>query len=136
MNELTFTRLNTDWNAEPNAPALKLAVDGSTVTLSFYLNPFAFKAAEEEVGRLVFTECSRWRWDATNDAAWFSGKGRFSGEAPGWGDFYEIAGVDPSIDDQDWEVISPDRDGGRHFLFYLRDEAIECIAGNWALMRK
>lgn len=39
MSQLTFLHLNPDWNAEPNAPALKVAVEGSTVMLSFFLNP-------------------------------------------------------------------------------------------------
>jgi hypothetical protein len=135
MGELTFLRLNTDWNAEPNAPSLEVTAEESTVTLSFYLNPFAFEATENEVGRITFTACSRWRWDATNDEAWFAGKGRFSGDAPEWGQFYEIVGIDASLDDQDWEIIFPDRETGRHFLFYFRDEAIECVADDWVLSR-
>ena len=136
MNDLTFLHLNADWNAQPNAPALKVTVDGTVVTLSFYLNSSAYDAEEEEVAQLIFISCSRWRWDATNDEGWFMGKGRFAGVAPRWGEFYEIVGVDPSIDEQDWEVISPDRDAGRHFLFYFRDEAIECVAADWKLVRQ
>jgi hypothetical protein len=136
MTDLTFLHLNTDWNAEPNDPAPKVTVQGATVTLSFYLNPFAFEARKDEVGQVLFTGCSRWRWDATNDDAWFSGEGRFSGKAPAWGEFYEIVGDDPSIDNQDWEIIAADRKSGRHFLFYFRDEAIECVADDWALVRE
>lgn len=99
MSQLTFLHLNPDWNAEPNAPYLKVAVEGSTVMLSFYLNPFAYGATEGEIGR-----CSRWRWDTTNDEAWFSRKGRFSRQAPKWGEFYEIVGEDVSVEDQEWEV--------------------------------
>ena len=136
MNDLTFRRLNTGWNAEPNAPELTVSVNGATVALSFYLNPYAYDAEEDEIAQVIFTECSRWRWDATNDEGWFRGKGRFALVAPKWGEFYEIVGVDPTIDDQDWDVISSDRDDGRHFLFYFRDEAIECVAADWRLVRK
>lgn len=133
MPELTFVHLNQSWNAEPNAPALRMAVVGDTVTLSFYLNPFAHHAAENEIGHIAFTGCTRWRWDSTNDHSWFSGRGRFSGQAPQWGEFYEILGHDASK--LDWEIISPDRPDARHFLFYFRDEAIECIAADWTLER-
>jgi hypothetical protein len=136
MSNLTFLHLNTDWNAEPNAPSLKVDVSGDTVELSFYLNPFSYKADEGEVGRVRFSGCSRWRWDATNDHAWFDGKGRFSQHAPQWGEFYEITGSDPTADGLDWEVITPDRLDARHFLFYFRDEAIECIAADWSLTRE
>jgi len=136
MSQLTFLHLNPDWNAEPNAPHLKVAVEGSTVVLSFYLNPFAYEATEGEIGRVVFKGCSRWRWDTTNDEAWSSGKGRFSREAPKWGEFYEIVGEDVSVEDQEWEVISQNDAKRRHFLFFFRDDAIECIADDWALVRE
>jgi hypothetical protein len=135
MSQLTFLRLNTDWNADPNAPDLKVACEGSTVTLSFHLNPYAYTASEEEIGYLVFNGCSRWRRDKTDDDAWYSGRGRFSTEAPKWGEFYEIIGHDPSVDDFEWEVISTDDGGDHHFLFYFRDQAIECMAEGWALIR-
>ena len=136
MHQLTFLHLNADWNAEPNAPMLRVGVEGSTVTLSFYLNPHAYKATEGETGQLVFKGCSRWRWDNTNDEAWYSGRGRFNEDAPKWGEFYEILGDDPLTDDLEWEVTSQVQPGGRHFLFYFRDDAIECIAEEWELIRE
>lgn len=122
MSDLTFLRLNTDWNAEPNAPELSVAVDGSTVDLSFYLNPFAYHANEDEMARLIFTRCSRWRRDGTNDEGWFAGRGRFAKVAPAWGEFYELRGVDSSIEAQDWKVISPDEEIGGTFcsIFAMR----------------
>jgi hypothetical protein len=135
MSNLTFRRLNPDWSAEPNAPSLNLQVHGDEVVLSFYLNPFAYEAGEEEVGILHFHGCSRWRWDPTNDHAWYAGKGRFSGQAPEWGEFYEIIGDDASMNDLDWEVLGADTSTSRHFLFYFRDEAIECVASGWSLER-
>lgn len=136
MSQLTFLHLNPDWNAEPNAPTLTVGVEGTTVTLSFQLNPFAHIAAEDETGQLVFSGCSRWRWDSTNDEAWFSGNGRLSGQAPKWGEFYEILGDDPLTDGLDWEILSQDKPGARHFLFYFRDDTIECIAEEWRLIRE
>ena len=135
MTELTFLRQNQGWNAEPNAPALKIDVAGETLTLSFYLNPLAYDADENKIAHLDFNQCSRWRWDITNDHAWFAGTGRFSGQAPDWGEFYEVVGDDPSMSELDWEIISQDRPGARHFLFYFRDEAIEVIASDWHLRR-
>jgi hypothetical protein len=135
MRDLAFLHLNPDWNAEPNAPSLKVEVSGGTVELSFYLNPFAYDAGHDEIGKVRFTGCSRWRWDATDDHAWFAGTGRFSGQAPKWGEFYEIVGDEQSGGELDWEVISPDISGKRHFLFYFRDEAFECMADDWSFIR-
>ena len=105
------------------------------VILNFYF-PNAYKATEAETGQLVFKKCSRWRWDITNDEAWFSGEGRFREEAPKWGEFYEISGDNSLTDELEWEVISQDQAGGRHFIFYFRDDAIECIAEEWELIRE
>lgn len=136
MSPPAFIHLNLDWNAEPNAPELRIEAKGSTVRLSFYLNSFAYEAVEGEVGVLTFHECSRWRWDATNDHAWFAGEGRYAGVAPSWGEFYEVLGDEPLIEGQDWEVISTGSERDRHFLFYFRDETIECMASNWTLERR
>jgi len=135
MPKPTFIHLNLDWNAEPNDPDLKVEVNGSTIRLSFYLNPFAYDARKGDVGILTFNGCNRWRYDATNDHAWFSGQGRFAGKAPAWGEFYEVVGDDSSMNHNDWEIITPDADRARHFLFYFRDEAIECVAPDWNLQR-
>lgn len=134
MSQLSFRHLNGDWNAEPNAPALNIAVAGSSLRLSFYLNPYAYQAEEGEIGTLTFLDCSRWRLDNTNDEAWYAGRGRFAGQAPKWGEFYEVSGGQQSSVD-DWEVIALDDAKARHFLFYFRDETVECIAHDWYLER-
>ena len=39
MSNPTFERLNEDWNAEPNAPHEEVTASGTTVRLTFFLNP-------------------------------------------------------------------------------------------------
>jgi hypothetical protein len=136
MSGIAFVHLNPDWNAEPNAPEPAVAVAGDTLELSFRLNSFAYQARPGEIGRLRFRRCSRWRRDDTNDEAWFAGRGRFAGEAPAWGEFYEILGEDPSGDSLRWHVLSAGGEGDRHFLFYLRDETFECLAADWTFERR
>jgi hypothetical protein len=135
MQSLSFKHLNPDWNAEPNAPSLQIKVVGDALELRFLLNPYAYEAKDGDVATLRFEGCRRWRWDATNDHGWFAGRGRFSGQAPSWGEFYEITPVEPRSDDLDWEIVSPDTSEARHFLFYFRDETIECVATSWSLHR-
>lgn len=136
MNALKFLRLNSDWNAEPNDPDPKVVTEGTTLRVAFYLNPFAHEATDGEVGILSFRGCSRWRWDSTNDQAWYSGEGRFAKEAPAWGEFYELVGDDATPDDMEWQVIAPDEKRARHFLFYFRDETLECVAADWSIERR
>ncbi|MBZ9669172.1 hypothetical protein [Mesorhizobium sp. ES1-3] len=135
MSDLSFRHLNLDWNAEPNAPEIRLTVEGDTVQLTFLLNPWAYDAGMGEKGILRFIGCSRWRWDSTNDHAWFAGEGLYSKHAPEWGEFYEVIGDSRPVGDDDWEVLSPDRPKSRQFLFYFRDETIEFFAEDWVFNR-
>jgi hypothetical protein len=136
MSSLVFKRLNDGWNAEPNAPTPKVEVNGSQVRLEFFLNPFAYQAEEEEIGCVRFSECSMWRLGPTNDEGWHAGQCRYSKIAPAWGEFYELLGHDSQrTEPTDWQVPKPPGSGDRHFLFYLRDETFECIAGEWKFER-
>lgn len=132
MGTTTFTKLNADWNAEPNAPEPQVVVEGGTLRLTFFLNPFQFDVAEGSVGELVFSECWRYRLGPTNDEGWYAGKCRFSGLSPAWGEFYEVHGDLRESDQLRWTQLAPPSIGSRHFLFYLRDETFECDAQAWA----
>ena len=137
MSSLLFKRLNNGWNAEPNAPAPKVEVNGSQVRLKFFLNPFAYPAEEGEMGCLAFSECSMWRLGSTNDEGWYAGQCRYSKIAPAWGEFYELLGHDSQrTNPTDWHVPKPPGSGDRHFLFYLRDETFECFAKEWSFERQ
>lgn len=132
----TFKRLNESWNAEPNAPNEKVAVSGSTVRLTFYLNPWAYVAEECEIGSLVFERCAMWRLGPTNDEGWFAGQCRYSQSAPVWGEFYELLGEDGRrLEPTDWSELAPLTPVQRHFLFYLRDSTFECFAAEWRFER-
>ena len=58
---ISFIHLNKEWNAEPNAPHPRVKIDGSTLELSFLLNPWAYTAFEGEVGAITL-------WDAAGGA--------------------------------------------------------------------
>jgi len=132
----TFVRLNTDWNAEPNAPDPQVRVEKSDVILDFIANYHRYlQFAVDQRIRLRFTSATRYRVGATNDEGWYRGQCRFSRIAPAWGEFYEVAG-DLLLDrcPADWvSVQDPPVEANRHFLFYLRDETFECSAKDWIL---
>jgi hypothetical protein len=133
--DLSFRKLNEGWNAEPNAPEPVVEVSGTDILLRFFLNPFAFpQFALEDQGILRFPNFSRYRLGATNDEGWYRGQCRYSATAPKWGEFYELSGTDPCLDDpKDWKTVKEASSASRHFLFYFRDETFECIATDWVL---
>ena len=130
-----FRQLNEGWNADPNDPEATVHVDGRDVVLTFRPNPLQFpRFAKDQRIRLRLTNSRRYRLGSTNDEGWYRGQCRFSGEAPAWGEFYEVSG-DLKLEQgpRDWHVVEAVRPPGRHFLFYLRDETFECEADGWTL---
>lgn len=129
-----FEKLNADWNAEPNAPSPRIAVEGRSVVLRFVVNSQRYpRFSEDQEARLIFSECWRYRLGGSNDEGWYRGQCRFSKLAPAWGEFYEVRG-DLLLDhgQLDWQAgPSSPHPGIRHFLFYLRDETFECDADTW-----
>jgi hypothetical protein len=130
-----FQQLNLGWNAEPNAPAPHVVVDGRDVVVSFLMNPFQFpEFAVEDIGKLRFRSCSRYRLGSTNDEGWYRGQCRFSKIAPKWGEFYEVSGELRLAEcPADWVELGVTAAGLRHYLFYFRDETFECDASDWSL---
>ena len=135
MAPVRFTHLNVGWNAEPNVPEPGVKLLGARLELEFYLNFYAYDAADWEQGVLTFDGCSAWRLGATNDHGWDLGQCRYSKLAPAWGEFYELIGEDPLRDSVgDWRSLPGT--GTRHFLFYFRDETFECVADSWTFDRR
>jgi hypothetical protein len=130
-----FTQLNHGWTAEPNAPDPQAEWEGTSLRLRFRMNPFQFpEYAEDDIGEIVFEDCSRFRVGSVNDEGWFCGQGRLDRAGHIWSGFYEVTGgLDPDADPDDWVVRCQDTCRLRHFLFYFRDEDFECIARSWNL---
>ena len=137
MAALVFDQLNVGWNAYPNGSESIVKRCGDTLVFRFKLNPYAYEDVQEgDIGLLTFHRCSRWRLGSTNDEGWYRGQCRYSGLAPAWGEFYELIGDDPARDGPgDWQIVDADRPTLRHVLFYLKEEAFECMADGWRFER-
>lgn len=131
----SFYQLNHGWNAEPNAPEPSVSWDGDNLVLRFLMNPFQFPGYDEDdVGRITFFDCARYRLGSLDDHGWYLGQGRFTGIDHRWGEFYEVTGdlrLEQAPDD--WEQRIDDTAERRHFLFYFRDRDFECDARDWSL---
>jgi hypothetical protein len=130
----TFSKLNTDWNAEPNAPNPQVQLWQGDVVLSFLLNPFLYpQFKEEDVGQLRFQNCWRYRFGSVNDEGWYRGQCRFQQTRTRGGEFYEVSG-DLLLEKcaNDWVEVRPETEAQKHFLFYFRDEEFECDAESWS----
>lgn len=132
---MKFKKLNTNWNAEPNAPQPKITASEEGLQLSFLLNSFQFEHIDaDEVGRLVFQEVYAYKLDSTNDEGYAHGDFRYKNNQLPWGEFYELT-------ESKWESNFPadkivldeavNKKELRHFIFFLKDSIFECLASDY-----
>lgn len=132
---MKYIKLNTNWNAEPNAPDPQLERGEDFVEIRFELNQFTFDYIEEgDIGIIEFAEVYKIDFGTMNDEGYFRGQHRFSNNNLPWGEFYELL-------DSNWETTFPteakilnkdiDKSELRHFIFFLRDNTIECLANKY-----
>ena len=131
-----WTKLNTTFDAEPNAPEPRVHVYGNIITVRFFLNSFIWKdveAGEEAV--LTFRDVFMYRLGPTNDEGFYKGQCRFSSSGIEWGHFYELEQSDwRNSFPEDRVVVDPtmaEMPGLRHYLYYFRDETFECLAKSY-----
>jgi len=133
---MNFTRLNKDWNAEPNAPDVRLSVDGTNVRLEFYLNSFMYNNVKQgDKATLTFYNCHKYSLNSMNDEGYYMGQYRYKDSELPWGEFYQL--------DTDWRgdfpqeqvILNPHTTGKRHYIFFLKDNTFECAADNFSFER-
>jgi len=101
------------------------------------MNAFKFKDfSEGDIGALTFSNCFQYRMGPPNDEGFnIFNQSRYKKYGVPWGEFYLVK-------DSDWQTTFPnpiivasglDTSVLNHYLFYLRDETFECIAGTWHL---
>jgi hypothetical protein len=133
---MRYQQLNQNWNADPNAPEPSLTVTEQTLQLEFYLNVFQFEQFQEgDKAYLTFQNCHRYSFNTMNDEGYYRGQYRYNCHQLPWGEFYELF-TDWQTDFPDDAVVlkqAADPDRLHHFLFFLKDNAFECVAESWHL---
>jgi len=126
----TFLKINDGWNAESNAPCPDVRIDGRDLLLSFQLNHLKFPEFNKgDLGILRFENCQRYRLGSMNDEGWYKGQCRYSKLAPAWGEFYLVTGAPKLLEKaRDWRAVGAVHGPVHHFLFYFRDNDLECLA--------
>jgi hypothetical protein len=133
---MKYTRDNIGWNAEPNAPDVRLSTAGNDVTLRFYLNCFLFdRFNEDDQAKLTFCNCRKYTLNSMNNEGYFAGHYRFTNQSLPWGEFYEIQTDLPDEPGVNFTMLNADADDQRlrHYIFFFRDNTFECLAESFAL---
>jgi hypothetical protein len=131
---MKFTQLNKDWNAGPNAPEPSLMVNERSIILEFYLNHFIFEQfKEDDKGRLTFNNCHKYSFNTMNDEGYYKGQYRYKYTELPWGEFYQLETNWQNDFPQDSIMLIShiDKQNLKHFIFFMRDNTLECIAENY-----
>lgn len=126
-----YKRLNIGWNAQPNAPEVELKTESNNLILTFYLNPYIYKNVNEyDKGKLTFKNCFKYSFNDCNDEGYFLEQYRYKNEILSWGNFYELLHDWENDFHPDYKCLNSEVDKGkmRHFIFFFRDNTLECIA--------
>jgi len=129
---MKYTKLNRNWNAEPNAPDAKISLMKGGIELSFLLDPLQFEHIDEgDIGKVAFDRVHAYRWDSTTDAAYAQGQFRFKNDQLPWGEFYELKHSKWKSDFPADKIVVDalvDQNEIRHFIFFFKDKTFECLA--------
>ena len=128
---MIYKKLNIGWNAEPNSPDVELQRNGNNLIVRFYLNAFQFKNFnEEDKGELIFTNCFKYSFNNCNDEGYYRGQYRYKYDSLPWGEFYELQHDWENDFHHDFIIMNSGVDKKRlkHFIFFFRDNTLECIA--------
>jgi hypothetical protein len=131
---MQWSKLNTDWNADPNAPESKVYVEGDTIILEFYLNYFIYpKFKEGDIGRLFFYNGHKYSLGGTNDEGYFMGQHRYKDSWLPYGEFYQLDSNWFRDFPKDAVTIRPinNSDKLKHFIFFMKENVFECVAEDY-----
>src|SRR6478735_1456083 len=133
---MEFTKLNLDWDADPNVPDVKVTVIDDTVLVEFDLNYFEGEQFKEgDRGRLKFIGCHKYSSNGPNDEGYYKGQHRYKYTDLPWGDFYKLE-TNWRLDFPDYPVFlsrSYDDNLLSHYLFFFRESTFECVAWKYEL---
>ena len=133
---MTFTQLNKDWNADPNAPETNINVSGDTVTLDFYLNYFLFDNFKEgDKGQLTFYNCHKYYLGGPNDEGYYRGQHRYKYTELPFGEFYLLKTDWKNDFPTNSKVLNTDLNVNdlKHFIFFFKENTFECVATDYKL---
>jgi hypothetical protein len=135
----TYIKLNLDFDVEPNAPSPKISTNGSSLNLSFLLNPFLWDNVEDdEQADLLFHDIQKYRLGRPGSDN-FRDYRYYDAGIDNYG-FYQINNSnwkkDFPIDEKIISEESIDTKGEfKHYVFFFRDNTFECIAKDFKFVR-
>lgn len=134
FQKIEYIKLNTDWNADPVSPEIKLSMDGENLTLDIYLNHYSFENFKlGDKVKILFKNCAVYSLNTCNDEGYYYGQYRVNPNELPWGEFYEIkSGLNKNMPNPIVKIHN-NNDSKKHYIFFFKDETFECLASDYEL---
>ena len=138
MDQITLTKLNKNYESDPNIASPKVEINQEDLVLSFELNYFKFPFKEDQVGKITFRNCYSYRVGDPNDEGFYLGDNEAwnSKNFPSieWNCFYQASGV-PGSYLKNFTVVTQDKNDLpiklNHYVFFMKEGTFECLAENY-----
>ncbi|MDD4745752.1 MAG: hypothetical protein RBR35_04545 [Salinivirgaceae bacterium] len=132
---MKHTKLNTNWNADPNNPEPTISLIENGIELSFLLDSTAFEHIDkEDMGSLEFQNVFAYRLESTNNEDSSSNQFRFKNDQLPRGAFYELVNSKWDSNFPNDKIVvneSINKKEIRHFVFFLGNTIFECLATDY-----
>ena len=129
---MVYYKINTDWNADPNSPELRVSVEGIQIKLEFFLNYFQFENFHEGDKAIVrFYNCHKYSLNSMNDEGYYLRQYRYTNDDLPWGEFYKIqTNCESDFPEKQFNVLTwvINSELLNHYIFFFRDNCFECVA--------
>lgn len=138
MNEIKLTKLNKNYESDPNVAKPNIRIDKNNLILSFELNYFKFPFKEDQIGEIVFNNCHSYQSGKPNDEGFYLNdnvlwnKNNFPELE--WNCLYEVHGT-PDFYLQNFKVLDENQNNlqGKlnHYVFFMKEGTFECLAESY-----
>lgn len=136
MTQISLSRLNANYESDPNVAIPLLGLYNDELTLIFALNYFTFPYKEDEKGRIKFSKCAAIRIGGPNDEGFLRNQHPLWNASLGsvkWHSFYEVMGTPTEHFEAFYKngALMESAKNLRHFVFFMKEATFECLAESY-----
>lgn len=138
MNEIKLTKLNKNYQSDPNVAKPEVKINQKELTLLFELNYQIYDFKEDQIGEIIFHNCYSYRIGDPNDEGFYLKDNEIwnNKNFPNleWDCFYKVHGT-PDSYLKDFKTVDKNQNNlqGKlnHYVFFMKEGTFECLAESY-----
>lgn len=140
---MNLTKLNKNYEADPNIGSPEIEIFENTLSLKFFLNSSKFAFKEDQKGTIKFINCVMFRVGSPNDEGFFYSKIKDNikndsiwntSDFPEieWDNFYEVQNTPKDHFSRFYKIEDyQNLDNLHHYVFFMKEATFECLAESY-----